>query len=249
MEPVSNVGRFTRILLIIIGITLIVTGAVLTTMQFTAIGEPQTTATITGFRTKSEQNVPDKTTVTLVSYVIGEKSYDNVELGQYEEQWKPGDKLNISYSPNDPENIRTRTMTFLGPIVILASLPFIIVGIYTLMNYNRRAAKTPEEIAEDEERTTAGKLKYKVSSIVISLATGIPVALMGLVMIYLEHNSVLGMLILILGVVATLVGLRSVVLFLIIRYRHRKELNSMINNNNKKLLSAPGEKSKETDRA
>ena len=47
MEPVSNVGRFTRILLIIIGIVLIVHVAFWTTMQFTAIGEPQTTATIT----------------------------------------------------------------------------------------------------------------------------------------------------------------------------------------------------------
>ncbi len=242
MEPVSNVGRFTRILLIIIGIVLIVTGAVLTTMQFTAIGEPQTTATITGFRTISEQNVPDKATVTIVSYSIDGKKYDDVELGQYEEQWKPGDKLNISYSPDDPEKINTKTMVFLGPIVILASLPFIIVGIYTLMNFNRQAAKTPEEIAEDEERTTAGKLKYKVSSIVISLATGIPVTLMGLVMIYLEHKSVLGMLTLILGVISTIVGLRSIVLFIIIKYRHKKELNRMINNNNKKLLSAPGKK-------
>ena len=87
MEPVSNVGRFTRILLIIIGIVLIVTGAVLTTMQFTAIGEPQTTATITGFRTISEQNVPDKATVTIVSYSINGKKYDTDTaryLGCYE---------------------------------------------------------------------------------------------------------------------------------------------------------------------
>ena len=129
-------------------------------------------------------------------------------------------------------------MTYIGFIIILSSLPFIIIGIYTLTNLNRKAAKTPEEIAEDEERTTAGKLKYKVSSIVISLAAGIPVTLIGLTFMYLEHNSVLGMLVLILGIITTLVGLRSVVLFIIIKYRHRRDFNKIIKNNTK-LLSAP----------
>ena len=124
-----------------------------------------------------------------------------------------------------------------------ASLPFIIIGIYTLTNLNRRAAKTPEEIAEDEERTTAGKLKYKVSSIVISLATGIPVMLIGLAFMYLEHNSVFGLLCIIMGAVATLVGLRSVALFVIIKYRHRRDFNRMIKNN-KNLLPPPTAKSK-----
>ena len=243
MEPVSNVGRFTRILLIIIGIILIVAGSVITTIQFTSMGEPVTTAVITGFHiNEGDTTVSQKTAVTLVSYSVNGKKYENVELGQYEEQWKKGDQITITYDSEDPYIIKTKTMTYLGLMVILASFPFIIVGIYTLTNLNRRAAKTPEEIAEDEERTTAGKLKYKVSSIVISLATGIPVTLMGLVMIYLEHKSVLGMLTLILGVISTIVGLRSIVLFIIIKYRHKKELNRMINNNNKKLLSAPGKK-------
>lgn len=238
MEPVSNVGRFTRILVIIIGIVLIVAGAVITTANFEAIMAPKTRATITDFC-----EVDDGTTVTgkiktaLVTYTVNGKKYSDIELGQYEEQWKKGDVLYISYESDDPTNIKSLTMTYFGLVVILASFPFIIVGIYTLTNLNRRAAKTPEEIAEDEERTTAGKLKYKVSSIVISLSTGVPVLLIGLTFMFLEHNSAFGLLCLIMGAVATLVGLRSVILFFIIRHRHKKEFDKMVKTG--KLLSAP----------
>ncbi len=242
MEPVSNVGRFTRILLIIIGIVLIVIGTVISTLQlgfFT--GEDQTTAEIVGFRVVQEElPVNTENTVTLVKYTVNGKQYDQVELGQYEKLWKEGDQLTICYNREHPEQIRTKTMTYIGFIIILASFPFIIIGIYTLTNLNRQAAKTPEEIAEDEERTTAGKLKYKVSSIVISLATGIPVTLIGLMFIYLEHHSVFGLLCTVMGIIATLVGLRSVLLFVIIKYRHKKEFDRMIRKN-VKMLAAPDE--------
>ncbi len=239
MEPVSNIGRFSRVLLIIIGILLIVAGTAVSTLQLTSYGEPQTTATVTGFKTiDSDHTLSSENTVTIVSYMIDGTVYENIELGQYEKQWRKGDKITVCYNPDDPSSIRTKTMTYIGFIIILSSLPFIIIGIYTLTNLNRKAAKTPEEIAEDEERTTAGKLKYKVSSIVISLAAGIPVTLIGLTFMYLEHNSVLGMLVLILGIITTLVGLRSVVLFIIIKYRHRRDFNKIIKNNTK-LLSAP----------
>lgn len=239
MEPVSNVGRFTRILLIIIGIVLIVAGTAISTLQLTSYGEPQTSATITGFKNASgEKPVSRENTVTIVRYMIGDKVYENIELGQYEEQWNIGDKITVCYNPDEPESIRTKTMTYIGFIIIISSFPFIIIGIYTLTNLNRRAAKTPEEIAEDEERTTAGKLKYKVSSIVIPLAAGIPVMLIGLAFMYLEHNSALGWLCIFLGTATTIVGLRSIILFIIIKYRHKKEFDRMIKNNTK-LLSAP----------
>lgn len=239
MEPVSNVDRFTRILMIFIGIILIVIGTAVTTLQAVSYGEEKTTAVITGFEKVSDDDaVGTEHMVTLVSYEIDGRQYDNIQLGQYEEQWKIGDKLTLLYSKDSPKEVRTKTMTYIGVIIILASFPFIIIGVYTLTNLNRRAARTPEEIAEDEERTTAGKLKYKVSSIVISLATGIPVTLIGLVYIYLEHNSVLGQLCLILGVIATLVGMRSVVLFIIIKYRHRREIDKALKTN-KKMLPPP----------
>ncbi len=239
MEPVSNVDRFTRILMIFIGIILIVIGTAVSTLQAVSYGEEKTTAVITGFEEFIDDDaVGTEQTVTLVSYEIDGKKYNNIQLGQYEEQWKVGDKLTLLYSKDSPREVRTKTMTYIGVIIILASFPFIIIGVYTLTNLNRRAARTPEEIAEDEERTTAGKLKYKVSSIVISLATGIPVALIGLVYIYLEHNSVLGQLCLILGVIATLVGMRSVVLFIIIKYRHRREIDKALKST-KKMLPPP----------
>ena len=239
MEPVSNVDRFTRILMIFIGIILIVIGTAVSTLQAVSYGEEKTTAVITGFEEVIDDDaVGTEQTVTLVSYEIDGKKYNNIQLGQYEEQWKVGDKLTLLYSKDSPREVRTKTMTYIGVIIILASFPFIIIGVYTLTNLNRRAARTPEEIAEDEERTTAGKLKYKVSSIVISLATGIPVALIGLVYIYLEHNSVLGQLCLVLGVIATLVGMRSVVLFIIIKYRHRREIDKALKST-KKMLPPP----------
>ena len=239
MEPVSNVDRFTRILMTFIGIILIVIGTAVSTLQAVSYGEEKTTAVITGFEEVIDDDaVGTEQTVTLVSYEIDGKKYNNIQLGQYEEQWKVGDKLTLLYNKDSPMEVRTKTMTYIGVIIILASFPFIIIGVYTLTNLNRRAARTPEEIAEDEERTTAGKLKYKVSSIVISLATGIPVALIGLVYIYLEHNSVLGQLCLILGVIATLVGMRSVVLFIIIKYRHRREIDKALKST-KKMLPPP----------
>lgn len=242
MEPVSNVGRFTRILLIIIGIVLIVVGTAVSTLQIMSYGEEQTVGIITGFEKVADDDaVGTDHVVTLVSYNIDGKEYNDISLGQFEEQWKVGDELTLLYSKNSPGEVRTKTMTYIGFIIILASLPFIIIGIYTLTNLNRRAAKTPEEIAEDEERTTAGKLKYKVSSIVISLATGIPVMLIGLMFIYLEHNSVLGWLCVILGAISTLVGMRSVALFAIIKYRNKKEFDRMIKSD-KKLLPPPSEK-------
>ena len=244
MEPVSNVGRFTRILLIIIGIVLIVAGTFVSTMQITSIGEKQTNAVITGFKkVTSDDAVSTDHIVTLVTYEIDGQKYENIQLGQFEEQWRVGDRLTLLYDKDYPENVKTKTMTYIGFIIMIASLPFIIIGIYTLSNLNRRAAKTPEEIAEDEERTTAGKLKYKVSSIVISLAAGIPVMIIGLAFMYLEHNSVFGLLCIILGAIATLGGLRSVVLFIIIKYRHRKEFNRMIRNS-RNLLPPPDEQTK-----
>ena len=229
MEPVSNLGKFGRLLLVIVGIILIVMGTAAIVDQRPPKDSAETTATITDFRTISDGG--DRSSgrmVTIVAYTAEGKEYRNIELGQYEAQWKKGDHISIYYSASNPTDIRSRTMTYGGWLLVLASLPFLIIGIYMLANVRKRNAKTPEEIAEDEERTTEGKLKYKASSVVIPLGSGIPVLGMGIIFLYLEHSSALGLLLLILGGIASLVGIRSAVLFLMIMRRHRKELKEGI---------------------
>ncbi len=224
MEPVSNLGKFGRILLILFGIALIVLGTAITVDQKTPENAVECTATITSFKLSDEPTVSNvKYTDTYVSYTFNGHLYDNIELGQYETSWEIGDKITVYCVSDNPTQIKTKTMTYGGWIIILLSLPFIIIGIYMLANVRIRASKTPEEIAEDEERTTAGKLKYKVSSIIIPLAAGIPVFAIGIVLNFLEHNPALSWLCFFLGGGATIVGLRSIVLYFIIKYRHYKD--------------------------
>ncbi len=230
MEPVSNLGKFGRVLLIAVGVILMVVGIFFTSKQ--NISESNTgecTATIVGFKTDTKNaTAHTEYTETIVDYKVGNHDYNNISLGQYEAQWNLGDKLTIFYSKDDPSNIKTKTMTYGGWLIILLSLPFLIIGIFMLVTMRRNAAKTPEEIAEDEERTTAGKLKYKVSSIVIPLSAGIPITAMGLIFHIMEHSSVLGILLIVLGGIAIFAGLRSVILYIIIKYRHRKEIKKLL---------------------
>lgn len=228
MEPVSNLGKFGRALMIIVGIACLVFGIVLTATQYLPDDSVECTAVITGFETDKHDNSNIIYTSTIVSFELGNKKYDNIVLGQYESSWNVGDTMTIYCDPDEPTNIKTKTMTYGGWLLILFSLPFIIIGIYMTMSIRRRASKTPEEIAEDEERTTAGKLKYKVSSIVIPLSAGIPITAMGIVFLILEHNSALGVLSLVLGGISIYAGLRSVVVYFIIKYRHHRDAKKEI---------------------
>ncbi len=222
MEPVSNLGRFGRVLLIVVGIILLCIGIYLTIENKNPDNAVECEATITGFKTEDTNTVMGDNTGTLVTYKVGRKQYTDIELGQYESSWKVGDKIVIYYLTNNPMDITTKTITYGGWIVIIMSLPFLIIGIYTILSVRRRSAKTPEEIAEDEERTTAGKLKYKVSSIVIPLAGGIPCCMISVILSYLEHSPIPALLFFILGVCAVAVGIRSIVVYFIIKHRRRR---------------------------
>ncbi len=224
MEPVSNFGKFGRIVLIVVGACLLCIGIYLTTENRSPDNAVECRATITGFKTIDGPDVIKGQSIsTLISYNVGTKKYTDIELGQYENSWKVGDQITIYYLTNNPMDVSTKTMTYGGWIVITLSLPFLIIGIYTLVSVRRRAAKTPEEIAEDEERTTSGKLKYKVSSIVIPLAGGVPCCIIAVILSILEHSPIPALLFFVLGGGAVIVGIRSVVLYFIIRHR-RKEL-------------------------
>lgn len=221
MEPVSNLGRYGRGLIITVGIILILVGLGLIAVQHGSHDGRECLAEIIEINhvDGAPRSAENNNTVTVLFEADGKPV--TATLGQFEASWEVGDTILIQYDPSDPTKVQTRTMTYLGWVVLIASLPFLSIGIFMTLSVRRRAAKTPEEIAEDEERTTAGKLKYKVSSIVIPLCAGIPVWAIGIVFFYLEHNSVLGTLAAILGCICIIAGLRSVVYYVIIKYRRK----------------------------
>lgn len=222
MEPVSTMGKFGRGMMITAGVILLLIGIGLIIMQLTSPPDPECLATITGFSV-TDENRRAENSVTLVSYEANGKKYTDVELGQYEKSWKVGDTIYIQYSRDDPQKIRTMTMKYLGWILLIASMPFLSIGLFFTVSLRRKAVITPEEEEEDEEKTTKGKLKYKVSSIVIPLCAGIPVLAIGMIFMHLEHNYVFGLLALVLGAVAVFAGLISVCYYIILIIRSSRQ--------------------------
>lgn len=223
MEPVSTLGRYGRGLMITVGIVLMLIGISLIVTEGNSAQTAEVSAVITGFRISPDTTRPPENSTALVTYTVGGVEYKDIELGQYEQNWSVGDTVMIRYDPAEPTAIQTRTMTYFGWIVALASLPFLSIGLFMTMSIRRRAARTAAEIAEDEERTTEGKLKYKVSSIVIPMCAGLPVMAIGIIFYYLEHNSIFGMFALLLGAIAVVVGLRAVAYFVLIKYKEGRE--------------------------
>ncbi len=220
MEPVSSLGKYGRGLMLTAGVILLMIGISLIIIQQGTHDNNECLAEIVEINYSDELSHTAENTTVTVRYPVGGHTV-TAELGQYEASWNVGDKIMIQYDPDNPSNVRTRTMTYLGWIILIASMPFLSIGLFMTISIRRRAAKTPEEIAEDEERTTAGKLKYKVSSIVIPLCAGIPVWAIGIIFFYLEHNSMLGTMAAILGCICIIAGFRSVVYYVIIKYRRR----------------------------
>lgn len=223
MEPVSTLGKYGRGLMITVGLILLLIGVSLIVIQSSTTDSPEVSAVITGFNIPEDRTRQPENSTALVTYTVGGVKYENIELGQFEQSWNVGDTIMIRYNPADPTEIQTRTMTYLGWVVALASLPFLSIGLFTTLSIRRRAARTAAEIAEDEERTTQGKLKYKVSSIVIPMCAGLPVMAIGIIFYYLEHNSVFGMFALLMGAIAVVVGLRAVAYFALIKYKESRE--------------------------
>ena len=223
MEPVSNLGKLGRFLLLLVGMIFLVFGSYTVVSNMPPQHMGQCTAVISGFAEKTETTETTNNTETLVSYTVNGEKYNDIPLGQFEMSWRVGDQVTILYNKNAPDEISTKTITYGGWILILFSLPFILIGIYTLVTMRKRTVRTPEEIAEDEERTTEGKLKYKSTSIFIPLSAGIPLISIGIILTILEHQPVMGILSLVMGAGATYVGIRSVVLYFWIKDKNKKE--------------------------
>jgi len=211
---IERIGMRGSIILIIIGTILLGVG---TTIQIMNASMPDKsvycTATITGFNIAEASDIQSNTT--LVEYVYNGEKFENVTLKQYETSWKKGDTVKIYVSEDDPTVIWTKTMQYRGAMIIFLSVPFLTVGIYKIVQFKRY-----KKIRDDETDTdTEEEIKYKRSSFIIPLAAGVPFTVVGMFLRAMENNSILALVIIIMGGSAIIVGLISLLNFINIKIK------------------------------
>ena len=210
----ERIGMRGSIILIIIGTILLCTG---TAVQIVNAKLPDKavycTATITGFNIAEASDIQSNTT--LVEYVYNEQKFENITLKQYEASWKTGDKVKIYVSVDDPTVIWTQTMRYRGAMVIFLSVPFLTVGIYKIVQFKRYSKIRDDESDTDKDE----EIKYKRSSFIIPLAAGIPFTILGLFLRAIEKNSVLALVVIIMGGSAVIVGIISLINFINIKFK------------------------------
>ena len=211
---IERIGMRGSIILIIIGTILLGIG---TTVQIWNAGLPEKaaycTATITGFNVAEASDIPSNTT--LVEYVYNGQKFENITLKQYEASWKKGDTVKIYVSEDDPTVIWTRTMLYRGAMIIFLSVPFLTVGIYKIVQFKRYSKIRDDESDTDKDEES----KYKRASFIIPLAAGIPFTILGLFLRAIEKNSVLALVMIIMGGSAVIVGIISLINFINIKMK------------------------------
>ena len=106
-------------------------------------------------------------------------------------------------------------MRYSGAMVIFLSVPFLTIGIYKIVQFKRY-----KKIRDDESDTdTDEEIKYKRSSFIIPLAAGIPFTILGLFLRAMENDSILALVIIIMGGSAVIVGLISLINFINIKMK------------------------------
>ena len=211
---IERIGMRGSIILIIIGVILLGIG---TTVQVMNLRLPEKavycTATVTGFNIAESSDIQSNTT--LVEYVYNGRKFENVTLKQYEASWKKGDVIKIYVSEENPTVIWTKTMQYRGAMIIFMSVPFLTVGIYKIVQFKRY-----KKIRDDERDTDKDEeIKYKRSSFIIPLAAGIPFTMVGMFLRDMEKNSVLALVVILMGGSAVIVGIISLVNFINIRMK------------------------------
>ncbi len=210
----ERIGMRGSIILIIIGTILLCVG---TTVQILNARLPDKavycTATITGFNEAEASDIQSNTT--LVEYVYNGQKFENITLKQYEASWKKGDTVKIYVSEDDPTVIWTRTMLYRGAMIIFLSVPFLTVGIYKIVQFKRYSKIRDDESDTDKDE----EIKYKRSSFIIPLAAGIPFTILGLFLRAIEKNSVLALVMIIMGGSAVIVGIISLINFINIKMK------------------------------
>ena len=211
---IERIGMRGSIILIIIGTILLGIG---TAVQIMNASLPEKavycTATITGFNIAEASDIQSNTT--LVEYVYNDRKFENITLKQYEASWKTGDTIKIYVSEENPTVIWTKTMQYRGAMIIFLSVPFLTVGIYKIVQFKRYS-----KIRDDERDTdTDEEIKYKRSSFIIPLAAGVPFTIIGLFLRAMEKNSLLALVIIIMGGSAVIVGIISLINFINIKMK------------------------------
>ena len=200
---IDRIGKRGSIVLLIAGILCLAFGIYLqirtNDLPFNAV---EVTAEITAFENAEQSMV--QTTSTLVTYTLNGKEYKNIHLGQFEGSWKVGDKITVCCRSDEPEKIWTRTMQYRGIFYIMFSLSFLLVSIYKLLNFRKNKNRIESDVDD------SGEDKFKISSIIIPLAAGIPLTVNGILYWIMEH-SILGMIIVVLGGAAILTGIFSLI--------------------------------------
>ena len=210
----ERIGMRGSIILLIIGMVILSIG---TAVQIINAQLPDKaavcTATITGFNEVQASDIQSNTT--LVEYTYNVQKFENVTLKQYEASWKVGNTLKIYVSMEEPTVIWTKTMRYSGAMVIFLSVPFFTIGIYKIVQFKRY-----KKIRDDESDTdTDEEIKYKRSSFIIPLAAGIPFTILGLFLRAMENDSILALVIIIMGGSAVIVGLISLINFINIKMK------------------------------
>ena len=211
---IERIGMRGSIILIIIGVILLGIG---TTVQVMNLRLPEKavycTATVTGFNIAESSDIQSNTT--LVEYIYNGRKFENVTLKQYEASWKKGDVIKIYVSEENPTVIWTKTMQYRGAMIIFMSVPFLTVGIYKIVQFKRYKKTRDDERDTDKDE----EIKYKRSSFIIPLAAGIPFTMVGMFLRDMEKNSVLALVVILMGGSAVIVGIISLVNFINIRMK------------------------------
>ncbi len=209
---IERIGKRGSIVMLIAGILCLAFGIFLQVrtndLPFNAV---ELTATITAFEDSAQSQM--QTTTTLVSYTFEGKEYVNVPLGQFEGSWKVGDTIKVCLRSDEPYKIWTRTMQYRGIFYILFSASFLLISIYKLLQFRKKKGGPESDMDDCVEE------KFKVSSIIIPLAAGLPLTVSGILYWIMEH-SVLGVLVFALGFAAVITGILSIIDF--IRYKEEK---------------------------
>ncbi len=214
----SRMGMRGSLALIIVG-TLILTFGIFIDSNSRKLPENagETTAVIVKFI--SNENNEIQSTTTLVSYVVKGKIYENIPLGQYQASWHTGDEIDILYSIDAPEIIWTKTMVYSGYLFMLLSVPFLTIGIYKIIQFARMKAKSrksdnsTEDYDEENEMDVESGFKFRISTVIIPFAAGIPFTALGVLLYLLKVNEFLTILITALGLLALFAGTIALINF------------------------------------
>ncbi len=217
---IDRIGMRGSIALLILGVFLLSLGIF---FQIRAAQLPENTiqcsAVITEIEPPDDGSVAETTTV-YVDYTLTvdgkQEPHTHVELGQYEAAWKIGTKLTVLVSSDDHEHIWTKTMQYRGIFYIIFAASPLLIAIYKIIQFRRIKGVNENETDIDH----SGEEKFQLSSAIIPLIAGISFTAAGVFYLIIE-NSLLGLLIIILGSASIGVGLLS--LFDFISYKIKKQ--------------------------